>query len=82
MYMYEVFNIKTDHIVRRCKDVSQANMVARDFEHAYEWVDGSKFDYRVMDEDSSREYKRRQIARRIRARGGSLNGTRMVRRFS
>lgn len=48
--MYEVFNCATNRVVKRCRDIKEAHRTAQDYDAAYEWVDGSKFDYRALEE--------------------------------
>lgn len=70
--MHEVYNCETGNVVRRCRDAKEANRVAQGYEETFKWIDGSKFDIRLMDEEDAKEYKRREISRRIRNRGGRL----------
>lgn len=70
--MYEVYNCRTNRVVKRCRDIKEAHRVAQNYDSAYEWVDGSKFDYRELNEGDNREYKQREQAKRVRRRGGRL----------
>jgi len=71
--MFEVFNCSTGKVVQHCKDAKEAHIAKQQQELAHVWIDGTKFSFRSMDESDSRELKRRQQARRVRARGGKLH---------
>lgn len=75
--MFEVFNTKTNRVMRKCRDAREAHRATAEYEEAFKWVDGSKFDYRSMSDAESQEWRRREQRRKIRRNGGGLKQQRM-----
>lgn len=62
--MFDVFNERTGDVIRRCRDVLQANRIAISYEETYAWINGDKFSYRpVTDENSNNDKPGRETAR-------------------